>query len=40
MMGLERLCYFWIVCGTPMDRDDVMDALTEQWWLVMAPDHA
>jgi hypothetical protein len=36
MMGLERLCYFWIVCEAHLDREHVLDVFTEQWWPVLA----
>jgi AcrR family transcriptional regulator len=36
MMELERLCYFWIVGGADLDREHVLDVLTEQWWPVLA----
>jgi AcrR family transcriptional regulator len=37
MLGLERLCYFWIVCRTPLDPVHVLDALTDEWWAVVGP---
>jgi AcrR family transcriptional regulator len=36
MMQLERLCYFRVVCDARLDRDDLLDVLTEQWWPVLA----
>jgi AcrR family transcriptional regulator len=37
MLQLERLCYFWIVCGTPFDAEHVLDVLTDEWWAVAGP---
>jgi AcrR family transcriptional regulator len=36
MMELERLSYFLIVRGAQLDREDVLDVLTEQWLPVLA----
>jgi AcrR family transcriptional regulator len=31
ILGLERLCYFWVIAGAPLDRDAVLDAQTALW---------
>jgi AcrR family transcriptional regulator len=36
MMELERLCFFWIVCGAQLEREHVLDVLTEQWLQALA----
>jgi AcrR family transcriptional regulator len=37
IMQVERLCYFTIVRDCPVDRDDLLDVLTEDWWRVLGP---
>jgi AcrR family transcriptional regulator len=31
MMQLERLWYFWLIAGAPVERDHALDVLTDQW---------
>jgi AcrR family transcriptional regulator len=35
IMQLDRVCYFWIVRDCPIDREHLLEALTEQWWTAL-----
>jgi AcrR family transcriptional regulator len=35
MSGLERLCYFWVICGAPLDREVVLDAQSDLWHALL-----
>jgi len=31
LVGLERMCWFHVIAEAPVDRDAMLDALTEDW---------
>src|SRR5918995_286038 len=35
LVGLERMCWFQVLGGAPLDRALMLDALTEDWYTLL-----
>jgi AcrR family transcriptional regulator len=35
LAGLERMCWFHVIAEAPVDRDAMLDALTEDWYALL-----
>ena len=35
LVGLERMCWFAVIAGAPVDRDLMLGALTEDWYALL-----